>query len=352
MIHFTRGNIIESQAEALVNTVNTVGVMGKGIALQFRENFDLNYKLYKKACEEGQVKVGKMFVTSTNSIYNPKWIINFPTKKNWIHKSSYQYIEEGLDDLVQVIDELKIGSVAIPPLGSGQGGLEWEKVKNMILAKLSDVGADVYIYEPGQWAKVSEKQTENIGLTKPRALVLALMYEYRRLGYDISLLEIQKLAYFLQVMGQDDLKLNFRKFYYGPYAHNLQHLLHLLEKKYLIVDKPVLDSSPYDAVYPRKELSQEVFDYLDKNCTQEEKQRLALISNLIKGYESPYGLELLATVEWVVQDKKETGHLNADIIASEFQRWSKRKSENFPTALIQIAFNHLRKVKSDFLAVQ
>ncbi len=122
MIQFTRGNIIKSQAEALVNTVNTVGVMGKGIALQFKENFDLNYRLYKQACDKGKVIVGKMFVTSTNSIYNPKWIINFPTKKNWIHKSRYSFIEQGLDDLKKVLDDLNINSIAIPPLGSGQGG--------------------------------------------------------------------------------------------------------------------------------------------------------------------------------------------------------------------------------------
>lgn len=345
MINFTRGNIIESQAEALVNTVNTVGVMGKGIALQFKETFDLNFQLYKKACSEGKVVVGKMFVTSTNSMYNPKWIINFPTKKNWIHKSSYSYIDQGLDDLVKVLEALNIKSIAIPPLGSGQGGLDWTKVKNMIVEKLDNVKTDVYVYEPGHWANTSDKQ-EDIGLTKPRALVLALMYEYRRLGYDISLLEIQKLAYFLQIMGQNDLKLNFKKFYYGPYAHNLQHLLHLLEKKYLIVEKSVLDSRPFDVIYTRKELSREVFEFIDENCTREEKQRLELIKKLIKGYESPFGLELLATVEWVIQDKKSSTQLTPAMITSEIQNWSKRKYDNFTRDMIEKAMTHLNKVKT------
>lgn len=345
MIQFTRGNIIKSQAEALVNTVNTVGVMGKGIALQFKENFDLNYRLYKQACDEGKVIVGKMFVTSTNSIYNPKWIINFPTKKNWIHKSSYSFIEQGLDDLKKVLDDLNINSIAIPPLGSGQGGLDWEKVKALIVKKLADAKADVFIFEPGHWASTSGNP-EQVKLTKPRALILALMYQYRRLGYDISLLEIQKLAYFLQIMGQQDLKLNFKKFYYGPYAHNLQHLLHLLEKKYLIVDKPILDSRPFDIIYTRKELCQEVFEYVEKNCSEEEKERFEMIKNLIKGYESPFGLELLATVEWVIQDKKNSTQLSPEIITSEIQNWSKRKSESFTPELIENAITHLNKTKN------
>lgn len=350
MIHLTKGNIIESQAEALVNTVNTVGVMGKGIALQFKEKFPLNYKLYKKACEQQEVMVGKMFVTATNSIYNPQWIINFPTKKNWIHKSSYSYIEHGLDDLVKVINDLKIKSIAIPPLGSGQGGLEWPQVKGMILGKLSHIPADIYIYEPGYWAKSSAKQNNKAGLTKPRALILALMIQYRRLGYDISLLEIQKLAYFLQVMGQQDLKLNFTKLHYGPYAHNLQHLLHLLEKNYLIVEKPILDSKPFDIIYSRKDKYQEIHDFIRQYCTEEEKRRLNLVNKIITGYESPFGLELLATIEWIIQDRKDEKDISSAVIESEIIKWSKRKSESFSPGLITKAFEHLGKVKAEYNA--
>jgi len=215
----------------------------------------------------------------------------------------------------------------------------------LIVKNLADAKADVFIFEPGHWAPTSGNP-EQVKLTKPRALLLALMYQYRRLGYDISLLEIQKLAYFLHIMGQQDLKLNCKKFYYGPYAHNLQHLLHLLEKKYLIVDKPIIDSRPFDIIYTRKELCQEVFEYVEKNCSEEEKERFEMIKNLIKGYESPFGLELLATVEWVIQDKKNSTQLSPEIITSEIQNWSKRKSESFTPELIENAITHLNKTKN------
>lgn len=337
MIRFIKGNILESNAEALVNTVNTVGVMGKGIALQFKERFPENYRLYKKACENGEVMIGKMFVTSTNSFTNPKWIVNFPTKKHWMHRSSYSFIEKGLDDLVRIIKDLNIKSIAIPPLGTGQGGLKWEKVKKLILEKLEKIDIDIEVYEPNFWPKRSEETSE--GLTKSRALILAMMDRYRILGYDITLLEIQKLAYFLQRLGQKDLNLQFKKYYYGPYAHNLQHLLHRIEKSYLITEKPILDSKPYENIYLNTEKLSEIKDFINRHCSSEEKERLEILSSIIEGYESPFGLELLATVDWIIRENKKI--LSIETIRNKILVWSKRKAEIFNEELIGIAYQQL-----------
>lgn len=145
---FKTGNLFDSNAEALVNAVNTIGVMGKGVALQFIERFPTNFKLYAAACKKEEVEIGKMFITATNSLLNPKWIINFPTKKHWIDKSSYSFIELGLDDLVGQIENLDIKSIAIPALGAGLGGLDWDTVKTIIENTLHDLNIDITIFEP------------------------------------------------------------------------------------------------------------------------------------------------------------------------------------------------------------
>ena len=151
MMRLTKGNLLESSAEALVNTVNTVGVMGKGVALMFKEAFPDNYKYYRQACESGEVQVGKMFVYETGSMVGPKWIINFPTKKHWRSKTKLEWVGSGLDDLRDVIERNSIRSIAIPALGCGNGGLSWISVKPIIIDKLDgllDVQIDVY--EPTQ----------------------------------------------------------------------------------------------------------------------------------------------------------------------------------------------------------
>jgi len=136
MIRYVTGNILESNAQALVNTVNIVGVMGKGIALQFKKAFPNNFKAYAEACKSGEIDIGKLFVTWDSNVNSgEKIIINFPTKKDWRKPSEYTYVEDGLNDLIQVIETNQIKSIAIPPLGAGIGGLEWERVKKIIHQK-------------------------------------------------------------------------------------------------------------------------------------------------------------------------------------------------------------------------
>ncbi len=339
MIKFVKGNIFESNAEALVNSVNTVGVMGKGIALQFKERFPENYKLYKKACENGEVIIGKVFVTSTNSLVNPKWIINFPTKKHWLHRSSYKFIEEGLNNLIKVIKELNIKSIAIPPLGAGQGGLKWERVKKLLQDKLAVLNIEILIYEPNNINFMP--LTSNAKLTKQRAMLLYLLENYAILGYEITLLEIQKLAYFLQRLGQLDLKLQFKKYYYGPYSHNLQHLLHHITGSYIITEKSILDSKPYDIIYLNNEKLTEVKEFINKHCSSEEKRRLEILTKIIEGYESPFGLELLATVDWILFNDRENKFNSLEDIKKAMLKWSKRKYDVFKKELIKAALERL-----------
>jgi len=345
-MEFTTGNIFESNAEALVNTVNTVGVMGKGIALQFKERYPDNYVQYVAACKRGEVNIGKMFITATNSMVNPKWIINFPTKQHWMHKSSYEFINAGLDDLVIQLKERNIKSLAIPPLGAGQGGLDWQKVKAILIEKLSGLDIEIVIYEPiTQW-QTAKGNSEISKLTKPRALVLSLINRYRQLGYEISLLEIQKLAYFLQRMGQTDLKLNYKQFHYGPYAHNLQHLLHQLENGYIITNKSILDSKPLDVVFLNIEQIDNIQAFIEKECNQTEKLRLKQVEQLINGYESPFGLELLSTVDWIIKENRDTT-LEPQLIKEKIKKWSERKDSSFSLDHIKSSVNKLEKFEKE-----
>ena len=149
MITYTQGNLLEADAEALVNAVNTVGIMGKGIALMFKERFPDNMAAYAAACKQQQVQTGRMFITETDEPIGPRWIVNFPTKQHWRSRSQMQWIEDGLADLRDFIEKNDVRSIAIPPLGSGNGGLNWAEVKPHIETTLGDLkGVHILIYEP------------------------------------------------------------------------------------------------------------------------------------------------------------------------------------------------------------
>lgn len=141
------GNLLEAEVDALINTVNTDGVMGKGIALQFKKAFPENFAAYERACKSGDVVVGRMHVVER--LASPRFIINFPTKKHWRQPSKIEYVRDGLRDLVGQLRERRIQSVAIPPLGCGNGGLVWSDVRPLIMeafAPLPDIR--VLLFEP------------------------------------------------------------------------------------------------------------------------------------------------------------------------------------------------------------
>lgn len=149
MIICKQGDLLQSDTEALVNTVNCVGVMGRGVALQFKKAFPENYKYYENACQQGQMRIGQVLVFKMQHKNPPQYIINFPTKRHWRNKSRIEDLKKGLISLKFEIIRYKIKSIAIPPLGCGLGGLEWTNVKPLILDTLSGLDdVEIILYEP------------------------------------------------------------------------------------------------------------------------------------------------------------------------------------------------------------
>lgn len=336
MLRYTTGNILNSDNQALVNTVNTVGIMGKGIALSFKNAFPIVECEYKKAVKEGEIKIGKVQVVRTNLI-SPEFIINFPTKIHWRNPSKIDYIDTGLQDLVKVIDHYKIESISIPPLGCGNGKLPWKQVKPLLesyLEPLSQI-VDILIFEPGFNDQRSTIEKKMVDLTPARAMLLYLMNEYQILGYSINLLVAQKIAYFLQRFGEN-LNLEYEKGYYGPYAHKLFHLLKYLNGYYIWFKED--KNMPSTTVKINEERMPSIQEYYDKKIPKEKKDHVDSVLNLIEGFESPYGLELLATVDFVVNQMKNS---SIEEIQKEISIWTNRKKQIMKPFHIKVARQRL-----------
>lgn len=339
MIEYRNGNLLEDSSEALINTVNTVGLMGKGIALQFKQAFPDVFREYQRACKNDEVQVGKMHVVPTNSLVGTKYVINFPTKKHWKENSKMNYITEGLSDLKNVIEELGIQSIALPPLGCGNGGLNWGVVKPQIEETFRESSVKVHVYEPSGSPKPDNMKigTKMPRMTEARALLLASLHNYMGPGYRLSLLEIQKIAYFLQEAGEP-LKLNFVKNKYGPYAENLNFVLQRLEGHFI---RGYGDRNSHSDIYLINSAGSKAHEYL--NNTDEKHKRLEKVNDIIEGFENPYGMELLATVHWIQKNVQPT---NDDELVGEVQNWNERKKKLFSPKHIIKASNHLKKVLS------
>lgn len=342
MIEYVKGNMLEAKAEALVNTVNTVGVMGKGIALQFKKAFPDNFKAYAEACKRGEVRLGKMFLYPHPRLEYPKYIINFPTKHHWKSRSRIQDIQSGLEDLVKLVDELKLESIAIPPLGCGLGGLSWPNVRLLVeKAFANHPNIKVLFYEP-IGAPRPEKmpiRTKKPGMTLGRAVLIALMDSYSTPLFQdyVSLLEIQKLTYFQQIAGEN-LRLTFTKGRFGPYADNLRHVLNKLDGHYITgwgdgANKP---RTPLTILPGAKN---EAYRFLERN--EPTKNRFKRVSRLIDGFETPYGMELLGTVHWVIA-KELVPESNFDDILHSVQTWTNRKRHLFTPDHIKAAETRLK----------
>jgi O-acetyl-ADP-ribose deacetylase (regulator of RNase III) len=309
MITYTQGNLLDAPAEALVNTVNTVGVMGKGIALMFKEKFPENFREYATACKDGRVRTGKMFVTERMALIGPRWIVNFPTKQHWRAPSKLDWIVEGLADLRHFIEQEHVRSIAIPPLGAGNGGLEWSVVKSRIDAALADVqNTEILVYEPTATYQNVSKRDGVEKLTPARALIAELVRRYWILGMECSLLEIQKLAWFLErsierTAVPNPLKLNFVAHTYGPYANRLDHLLNSLDGSYLHCDRRIADADPLDVIWFDDSRSDYLAAYLKSGEMNPYLPVLKATAALIDGFESPFGLELLATIDWLLSQE-------------------------------------------------
>lgn len=335
MIQYVNGNLLQADVEALINTVNCVGIMGKGIALQFKQAFPANFDAYAKACQQQQVQVGEMHVFNTGAILNPRFIINFPTKKHWRSKSELNFIELGLIDLKKIIQEYRIQSVAIPPLGCGNGGLDWDIVKPIIESTLGDLtNVEIYVYAPTGTPASDQMpiNTRKPKMTRARALLIKLIERYADQGYRLSLLEIQKLAYFLQESGEP-LKLHFQPHHYGPYAEKLNHVLQHIEGHFI---RGYGDRNSKPEIYLLHEAVQAAEAFLQDDQTAQ--MRLNQVAQLIEGFETPYGMELLATVHWI--SKTQSTQL-LDDIHQAIQHWSNRKANLMQPKHIQKALQQL-----------
>ena len=338
MIEYKIGDIFSENAEALVNSVNCVGVMGRGIALQFKRRFPDNFKAYASACKRNEVMPGRVFVYETGQLTNPRYIINFPTKRHWRGKSRIEDIEAGLESLVGEIRERNIQSVALPPLGSDLGGLDWNDVAPLIEIALHHLeNVQAVIFTPGSAPADGRinPSTDVPSMTPARASLVILMQRYLSGLLDpfITLLEVHKLMYFLQVAGEP-LRLKYEKGRYGPYAVNMRHLLLTLEG-HMITGYHDGDDDPEKLLELVPGAAEDAYTFLASDPRTNE--RMNRVGDLVEGFESSFGLELLATVHWILAE-----HPTATIpdVVSRTYAWGPRK-KRFSERQIRLAYNIL-----------
>jgi O-acetyl-ADP-ribose deacetylase (regulator of RNase III) len=324
MIHYTQGNILDSDAQALVNTVNTVDVMGKGIALQFKKAFPDNFKAYEKACRLKEIAVGKLFVTRDRNLHSgEKIIINFPTKKDWRRPSEYSYIEDGLDDFLRVIEKEGIQSVALPPLGAGNGGLEWEKVKRILERKLSAVNIDIYVYEPTAAIREQLKK-ERVKLTEARALLLYVLFDLVQNEEFVSEFSSEKVCYFLQKFGAAKyFRLHFEPKFYGPYSGKVRYVLNYLNGSYLMGYSD-MSKKPFEPLTLVADGYETVKSYMEAN--PELADIAARTTHFLNGFYSDYALELLSSIDFIISENRT---FDKQIITQKLSEWNDRKRSRF-----------------------
>lgn len=328
MIEYKNGDILRADAQALVNTVNCVGVMGRGVALQFKKAFPENFKAYAAACKNGQIQPGHMFVYDTGQLTHPRYIINFPTKRHWRGQSRLADIEAGLADLVDTIYQYNISSLAIPPLGCGLGGLDWADVKARIESALAPLeGLRVMVYQP-QGAPSADKMVHHTKvpeMTAGRAALVEAMDRYLRGLLDpfITLLEVHKLMYFMQEAGEP-LRLRYKPAAYGPYAENLRHVFSTIEGHMVVgyADGGDTPNKPLELVPGAAE---EACAFLQEH--PDTRARFERVAELVAGFETPFGLELLSTVHWVM---KHDSPASVDDVVQRTYAWNTRKQQFTP----------------------
>lgn len=344
MLKYTNGDIFASDAMALVNTVNTEGIMGKGLALQFKKRFPENFSAYAAACKRNEVKIGEMFIVPYNGLEGFKYLINFPTKVSWRNKSKIEDIISGLQSLKKEIIALGITSVALPPLGCGLGGLSWSAVKSEIDKAFSGFdAADVIVFAPLKGKNPSPVTKTGAKMTVSKALLLRCFEKYMSLvpSSDITFVEAHKLGYLLQCSCGVDLRLDFKAWKFGPFARNLGHVFGDMEGVWI---KGFGDGTRRAfetfSLLPAAKAAQSM-TLPDGYVAALEK-----IDKIFMGFESPLGLELLATVHWLVVhdhvDPEREKIMAALANWSDNQNgWGDRKLKYFPPRLIELALGRI-----------
>ena len=339
MIKYITGNILESAAEALINTVNTDGVMGKGIALQFKKAYPNNFKAYANACKNKQIDIGKLFVHEDSNLnQGKKIIINFPTKRSWKKPSEYSFIEEGLNDLIRIMEKKQIKSIAIPPLGAGNGGLEWGRVKKIIEQKLSHLDLDVLIYEPTADIVEHLKQ-ERVKLTDARALLLYVLYDLVKNGEYVSEFSSEKACYFLQRFGAKKyFNLEFRPDFYGPYSGKVRFVLNALNGSY-IMGYSDMNKKPFEPLTLVADGYEIVKKHIENNTELLEIAQKTMF--FLKGFYSDFALELLSSIDYVSTNNNT---LDKEVITQKLENWSARKRSLITNPkYIDISIHHIQK---------
>lgn len=342
MIELSNGNLLEAQVEALVNTVNTEGIMGKGVALQFKNVFPEMFKEYQKACKDGEIQIGRVHIYETKKLIGPRFVINFPTKKHWREFSNLEYIRLGLKSLVGEVRKRQIRSIALPPLGCGMGGLAWKVVFPLIeeaFAQIPEVQVFAYPPQPAFKAEKKFVPTVKPEMNLSRANILSIWKQYCVLGYELTLLEIHKLLYFLQEAGEP-LRLRFSKQDYGPYAENLRFVLDKFEGHFIRgfknsrnkPDTPIM-------LVPEAVSNAETLIRESNSENKESAQRVQRVTELIEGFESPYGMELLTTVHWLFKNEQVKSE---DKIVEAVHNWSGRKQNIMKPEHIRVAWKRLK----------
>ena len=339
MIELSHGNLLDADVEAIVNTVNCVGVMGKGLALQFKQRFPENFHQYQQACQAGEVKAGQMLIVPTGRLINPRCIINSPTKRHWKNPSRLEDIQTGLQTLIAEVKRLGVRSIAVPPLECGNGGLNWTRVAPLIefaFAELPEVS--VLIFEPQEKLKVdlSSIVTAPPDLNCARALLVCLIEQYSTVSDSLSVLEVHKLAYLLQLAGEP-LNLQFTKTASGVFAADLILVLQQLEGHYL---------QGYDDLAPWAEIQLMpraiATAHAVLSTIPDVQETLRRVGDLIEGFESPYGLEILTIVQWVTQEDPQAA-ANVEGAIAKVQDWSQSQQKQSKAQHIRKAWQHIHE---------
>ncbi|GGP70177.1 type II toxin-antitoxin system antitoxin DNA ADP-ribosyl glycohydrolase DarG [Saccharothrix coeruleofusca] len=346
------GDLLVADADALVNTVNCVGVMGKGIALQFKRRYPENFDAYAKACKSGEVRLGHMHVVELHSISGPRYVVNFPTKGHWKSRSKLEDIEAGLDDLIRVIRDLGIKSIAIPPLGAGNGGLAWSEVEPLIRRKLAGLpDVRVMLFTPSNAAR--HLSPDPVKMTWGRATLIELIRAYTRARLAVepwedvrgaSHLEIQKLMYFAQLV-MPQLTLRFEQGIYGPYSEQVRHLVQSMEGTFVTgLGDGTAPVQRLDPIAPTAEGVAEVENYLER-AGQEKDIRSRIVDpvmRMIDGFEGPYAIELIASTHWVA---RQPGCDDAHAAWRAIQAWTPRKGRLFTEHHVATAWEQLDRIE-------
>ncbi|MBX3670434.1 MAG: macro domain-containing protein [Rhodocyclaceae bacterium] len=339
MIKFMQGDLLkQDDVDAIVNTVNCVGVMGKGIALQFKNKWPANFAEYAAACKSGHLRPGRMFIHDAGALVKPNYIINFPTKDHWRGASKMAFIRDGLIDLVAQVRRLGIRSIAVPPLGCGNGGLDWTEVRPLIEATFEVLpDLEVRLFEPGRApnAKTMEVRTNRPRMTSGRAAIVKVLDTYRQLNYGLSKVEVQKLAYFLQEAGEP-LQLQFVKHQYGPYSDTLRHALNRMEGHFI---RGLGDGVVEAEIEPTEDALAEAEAFIANEGHAALSAHVERVARLIEGFQSSYGMELLASVHWVAA--REPGVRSVDEAITAVQGWNDRKKLLMQPNHIKLAWQRL-----------